>query len=85
MAKKRAIYLFLSTTIVFVYLIMYSLLYQPSNADAQATVCFQITLENCVGNGCTPACPGTPTAAVRTGYTPGIYGIEIRGLFCKEG
>lgn len=85
MNQRRTIYLFISTTMVFVYLLLYALLYKPSTVNAQAA-CFQLTLESCQGAGCLPGCIGvaTPATGALTGYTPGPYGVPVNSIICKE-
>lgn len=83
MNKKRIIYMFISTTMVFVYLLLYAVLYRPGIVHAQTT-CFQITWETCVG--CIPGCVGTTqlNGAVVAGYTPGPYGVPIYSILCFQ-
>ncbi len=85
MNRKRTIYMFISTTMVFVYLLLYAVLYKPSIVNAQTT-CFQITIETCTGAGCIPGCPGTaqPSGPQIMGYTAGPYGVPINAYLCFQ-
>ena len=83
MDKRRACYLFISTTMVLVYLVMYAMLYRPNLVNAQ-TACFQMTLESCPGSGCVPGCIGIPEGPLVTGYTSGPYGVPVNTIICKE-
>ena len=81
MNNRRTIYLFISTTMVFVYLLFYTILYRPSAVDAQAA-CFQLTLESRAN--AVPSCIGIPIGPFVTGYTSGPYGVPIQSILCKE-
>ena len=83
--QRRTLYMFMSTSIVLVYLILYSFMTQPSLVSAQTT-CFMITLEECnTSPTCTPVCDSGVLSAVRTiGYTAGPYGVPIRAMLCFD-
>lgn len=84
MDKRRACYLFISTTMVLVYLVLYAMLYRPSLVNAQSSACFQMTLESCPGAACVPGCIGISEGPIVTGYTSGPYGVPVRTIICKE-
>lgn len=81
MNKRRTIYLFISTTMVFVYLLFYAILYRPSAVGAQVA-CFQLTLESRAN--AVPSCIGTVSGPFVTGYTSGPYGVPVQTVLCKE-
>lgn len=83
--KKRTLYMFVSTSIVLVYLILYSFLSKPNIVNAQSS-CFQVTIEECSsGPACIPECAsGIYSDIVTIGRTAGPYGVPIRATLCFD-
>lgn len=84
MRKKRFLYLAILSTIVFVYVSLFTLMNQPDVVEAQN--CFQVRITSCIGPGCLPPCPGGFLAPdiINSGYTPGLYGIPMSASICMN-
>lgn len=83
MFRKRLIYLFIPVMIVAAYTFLYSFLSKPKEVEAQ--VCYRITLATCIGATCTPICPINGLLSsdiVNSGYTPGVYGVQMKTGLC---
>lgn len=83
MFNKRLIYVFVPTLIVAAYTILYSFLSKPKEVEAQ--VCQRLEIATCIGATCTPICPLNGLLSsdiVNSGYTPGVYGVQIKAGLC---
>lgn len=81
--KRQIIYMFIPLLIVIAYTVLISVINRPKPVEAQT--CFAISLARCTGPTCVPVCPAgglLSTDISNTGFTGGLYGVEIMTGIC---